>query len=161
MFFLNSFLLINLQIQSKASTLSSGARAAAQTLNVPIERLEAQVHMTQNNKIQAINDKHIHNHRDRDRIDSHDDDHIEYNQHHQNGKSTSPNHNNYLQQQQQHQQGNHHANNHKNSINNGHYSQQDDIVMHNQDDDHPMMDSSPSVMKYSLLQFAIQHFRNE
>lgn len=100
--------------------------------------------MTQNNKIQAINEKHIHNHRDRDRIDSHDDDHIEYN-----GKSTSPNY-------QQHQQTNHH----KNSINNGHYSQQDDIVMHNQDDDHPM-DSSPSVMKYSLLQFAMQHFRNE
>lgn len=139
-----------MQIQSKASTLSSGARAAAQTLNVPIERLEAQVHVTQNNKIQAINEKHIHNHRDRDRIDSHDDDHIEYN-----GKSTSPNY-------QQHQQpANHHASNHKNSINNGHYSQQDDIVMHSQDDDHPMMDSSPSVMKYSLLQFAMQHFRNE
>lgn len=104
--------------------------------------------MTQNNKIQAINEKHIHNHRERDRIDSHDDDHIEYN-----GKSSSPN-NNY----QQHQQVNHHASSHKNSIN-GHYNQQDDI-MHNQDDEHPM-DSSPSVMKYSLLQFAMQHFRNE
>ncbi|KAJ6633193.1 hypothetical protein Bhyg_15490 [Pseudolycoriella hygida] len=106
-------------VQSKASTLSSGARAAAQTLNVPIERLEAQVHMTQNNKIPAINEKHVHTHRDRDRIDSHDDDHIEYN-------------------------GN----------------QQDEIVMHNQDDEH-QMDNSPSVMKYSLLQFAMQHFRNE
>lgn len=106
--------------------------------------------MTQNNKVQAVNEKHIHNHRDRDRIDSHDDEHIEYN-----GKSTSPS-NNY----QQHQQISHHASNHKNSINNGHYSQQDDIVMHNQDDEH-QMDSSPSVMKYSLLQFAMQHFRNE
>lgn len=141
---------LQFQIQSKASTLSSGARAAAQTLNVPLERLEAQVHATQSNKIQAINEKHIHN-RERDRVDSQDDDHhIEYN-----GKSTSPN-NNY----QQHQQNNHHVSNHKNSINNGHYSQQDDIVIHSQDDEHPI-DSSPSVMKYSLLQFAMQHFRNE
>lgn len=113
--------------------------------------------MNQNNKIQAINEKHIHNHRDRDRIDSHDDEHIEYN-----GKSTSPNHNYQQQQQQHHHQQviSHHASNHKNSINNGHYSQQDDMVMHNQDDEHPMMDT-PSVMKYSLLQFAMQHFRNE
>lgn len=143
------------QIQSKASTLSSGARAAAQTLNVPIERLEAQVHMTQNNKIQAINDKH--NHRDRDRIDSHDDEHIvEYN-----GKSSSPNNNYQQHHHQQQQQTTHHASNHKNSINNGHYSQQDDMVMHSQDDEHPLDNNSPSVMKYSLLQFAMQHFRNE
>lgn len=118
--------------------------------------------MTQNNKVQAINDKH--NHRDRDRIDSHDDEHIvEYN-----GKSISPN-NNYHQQQQQQQQlqSSHHAtSSHKNSINNGHYnSQQDDIVMHHQDDEHPHphphpMEGSPTG-KLTLLQFAIQHFRNE
>lgn len=33
--------IISFQTQSKASTLSSGVRAAAQTLNVPIERLES------------------------------------------------------------------------------------------------------------------------
>lgn len=148
----------SLQTQSKASTISSGARAAAQTLNVPIERLEAQIHPVSNNKSPSnINNnsstEKLH-HRDHDEIKQ-----IEYN----GNKSVSPI--NYHHQQQQQSNGNHNGNvHHKTSNASYHHQQQEEVLVHGYDQDdeqQSLMAPSPSVLKYSLLQFAMQHFRNE
>lgn len=152
-----------MQAQSKASTLSSGARAAAQTLNVPIERLEAQIHSTtkaSSPSSPSHGEKHMqhHSHHEETLIS-----HIE-----QNGKSNSPNH--QYQQQLSHQSsqsgggihgnGNHQYNSngthhHKALLNNGNKDDQLDT-----DEQMSSLNTTPTA-KYSLLQFAMQHFRNE
>ncbi|XP_055923288.1 unconventional myosin-XV [Eupeodes corollae] len=182
------------QAQSKSSTISSGARAAAQTLNVPIERLESRQS----------------NHRD----SSQGQDVIET--HHRNSRQDVDNqmlnHNSYQQQaQQQHQlqqqqlQSHHHGQindeggnaghatnngmlneaqlvleNHSEQVERHHFIKQQSYLhsrktsasqMHQlqqqssmesnyiTEESHP--ETPPSVTKYSLLQFAMQHFRND
>lgn len=153
---MNLFLL-QIQTHTKGSTLSSGARAAAQTLNVPIERLEQSIQLhspghiaspgggqhheqRMNGHSQHNNNNHHHQHQ----IDEHHQQIIERD-------SVSPP--NGYPAQYVHR---------KNSI-----SHQDSIISTtngtNQDQDgsptHPTQ--ATSVTKHSLLQFAIQHFRNE
>lgn len=56
----------------------------------------------------------------------------------------------------------HHHNSHKNSTVSNHHHQDDIVLASQMDDEHSTLTvTSPSVMKYSLLQFAMQHFRNE
>lgn len=169
------FLALKLQVQSKASSISSGARAAAQTLNVPIERLEAQVHgpsvvkapgsPTVNN-----NNHHEKSHRHHSTSDEIIPSHIEHN-----GKHSSQGHS-YVSQEsmhtkqhhsptpspQQHSMSPQHGH-HKNGIENGQ-------MMHPDEQDDQQQFSALSAMqptptatnaKYTLLQFAMQHFRDE
>lgn len=152
------------QAQSKASTLSSGARAAAQTLNVPIERLEAQIHSTQTKASSPSSPNHHHHqqqhHGEKSLLQQHHEDaiinHIE-----QNGKSSLPSHQ-YQQQQTFSQQNslqfnsnNHHHKSNGNGNGNGIKDDPNDT-----DEQMSSLNTSPST-KYSLLQFAMQHFRNE
>lgn len=126
-----------MQTQSKTSTISSGVRQAAATLNVPIERLETSTpqpphpSMMHNEKNHVVNNNNL------------NDDHME-----KNGMDHS------LQSQNgyHHQQPQRH---HKNS-----YTQQqpDSLIITRQDDSSP---TQTSITKHSLLQFAMQHFRNE
>lgn len=148
--------------------MSSGARAAAQTLNVPIERLEAQIHSTQTKASSPSSPNH-HQHLDKALLQQqqHEDaiiSHIE-----QNGKSGSPSHQ-YGQQQAYSQQSSLQYNNHNNGNSNGngniHHHHHKSNGNSNKDDsndtDEQMssLNTSPTA-KYSLLQFAMQHFRNE
>lgn len=173
-------------MQSKASTISSGARAAAQTLNVPIERLEAQVHSSSSGKPSPTNpiqiEKSHRHHNDEiipDRLETH------------NGKSHGQSH--AYQQEHLSKSSPHHGgqspgiNHHKNGFVNGtshhkgnqlaesphHMDRQNESMhhldrltdpSHHQDENEEHVSSltvSPANMKYSLLQFAMQHFRDE
>lgn len=147
-------------MQSKASTISSGARAAAQTLNVPIERLEAQVHSgskTGGSPLINHNEKSLRHH-----VEEINTNHAEHN-----GKGVT-----HSYQQQDIQKHHHHVHQqthntnvyHKNSLNNGTSANQElDAILHQDDHDEQMssLPSSPANTKYSLLQFAMQYFREE
>ncbi|XP_032597161.1 myosin-G heavy chain isoform X1 [Drosophila grimshawi] len=171
--------------QSKASTLSSGARAAAQTLNVPLDRLEPR--QAQHAQQQQRNE-HAHSNGGGDAtIEQH---HLQQQQvelHHQQQQqqqledgadeeqlveqqryikqqsylhSNAARKSNAGQQQQQQQQ--------PNSLTNGHQQQQQQQQQqHDLDGNYMLQDelngngTPPSVTKYSLLQFAMQHFRND
>ncbi|XP_020804953.1 myosin-G heavy chain isoform X2 [Drosophila serrata] len=179
--------------QSKASTLSSGARAAAQTLNVPLERLESrQAHAqrtehTQNESQQQQQSElhhHLqHQHQQQQQLE----DALEEQQQQQH---LSADH--HQQQQQQSgqrymkQQSYLHSARKSNagqqqpaSLTNGQAHQQEQLQLqlqqqqqqsqslphHDLDANYLQEESNvgtpPSVTKYSLLQFAMQHFRND
>ncbi|KAH8240493.1 hypothetical protein KR038_007643 [Drosophila bunnanda] len=177
--------------QSKASTLSSGARAAAQTLNVPLERLESrQAHAqrtehTQNeSQQQQQSDLHHHLQHQQQLEDALEE------QQQQQQHLVAEHH-----QQQQHQQAGQrymkqpsylHSARKSNagqqqpaSLTNGQAHQQEQLQLQLQQQQqqsqslpHHDLDANylqeegnggtpPSVTKYSLLQFAMQHFRND
>lgn len=158
-------------MQSKASTISSGARAAAQTLNVPIERLEAQIHG--NNKAaphSPIPNNKEKSNRHHNNDDGFDNKHIEQNgkihfqqdvyqhQHEQKMHHQQQQQHHHQQQQQQH----HHSPHHNNKgVNND--GQDMGAILHQQDYDEQLssLPASPMNPKYSLLQFAMQHFQDE
>lgn len=148
-------------MQSKASTISSGARAAAQTLNVPIERLEAQVHSSGKPSPTSPVPSHINN----EKLQRYHNDEIIPNHLDYNGKSQQ---HVYLHQQQEIAMKNHHLNNvavPKNGFMNGNGIVGADIDTIMQQDDMEENSStlapSPANAKYTLLQFALQHFRDE
>ncbi|XP_032597162.1 unconventional myosin-XV isoform X2 [Drosophila grimshawi] len=182
---ITGFVLEYRKSQSKASTLSSGARAAAQTLNVPLDRLEPR--QAQHAQQQQRNE-HAHSNGGGDAtIEQH---HLQQQQvelHHQQQQqqqledgadeeqlveqqryikqqsylhSNAARKSNAGQQQQQQQQ--------PNSLTNGHQQQQQQQQQqHDLDGNYMLQDelngngTPPSVTKYSLLQFAMQHFRND
>jgi hypothetical protein len=129
-----------LQTQSKASTISSGARAAAATLNVPIERLEAQIHQHTNSH-SPINEKQ--------HMNGHDENNLSL-EHNIRESSASPS--NFQNLHHPVNSGLNNSSRHKTST----VSQQEIIVR--EDESSP---TQTSLTKHSLLQFAIQHFRNE
>ncbi|XP_053952311.1 unconventional myosin-XV isoform X1 [Anastrepha ludens] len=185
--------------QSKASTLSSGARAAAQTLNVPIERLESRqsnhrehgnavnnhnsaAAMTSSSGHEAHMEKPVALQHGRQSGDTEADVHQDVNhlleseadsmlpntgnhmelqmERHQYTKQTSYLHSTrktsssqqQVQQQQQHQQI--HGHNH---VSMPHHLDANYMT----EELNGSSGTSPSVTKYSLLQFAMQHFRND
>lgn len=181
-------------MQSKASTISSGARAAAQTLNVPIERLEAQVHSSSSGKPSPTNQNQI------EKSHRHHNDEIIPDRIEHNGKSHAQPHayqQEHLSKTQQHHgglSGFWHSNgiqmdpngnqmeSNGTQIDNTNGTQMDSngVQMmhrimsnsrshpvasgHHQDENEENASSltaSPPNMKYSLLQFAMQHFRDE
>jgi hypothetical protein len=117
-------------MQSKPTSVSSGVKAAAATLNVPIEKFETS-----------------------------------------NGISSSPTEQHQHQQQQQHQQlMNKRNENHitEHAFNQNGYAsrksstplQEQNSILHLQDESSSPINQT-SIVKHSLLQFALQHFRNE
>ncbi|XP_017036183.1 unconventional myosin-XV isoform X2 [Drosophila kikkawai] len=176
--------------QSKASTLSSGARAAAQTLNVPLERLESrQAHAqrsehTQNESQQQQAELHHHLQHQQQLEDALEEQQQQQQlvaEHHQQQSGQrymkqqsylhSARKSNAGQQQQQQPA----------SLTNGQAHQQEQLQLqlqqqqqqhqsqslphHDLDANYLQEESNggtpPSVTKYSLLQFAMQHFRND
>uniref|UniRef100_W4VR33 Putative myosin class ii heavy chain n=1 Tax=Corethrella appendiculata TaxID=1370023 RepID=W4VR33_9DIPT len=157
---IQSFLQEFRQTQSKGSSISSGVRAAAQTLNVPIERLETTpIHSP--NQLSPIDKNHHHHSHDLDslRIDRNID------------SASPPNHHYNSHHQINNANGNYSTHHHKNSIisngggerhhmENGHLSSSSSPRQNG----NLVENSSPtqtSVTKHSLLQFAMQHFRND
>jgi myosin XV len=132
--------MFSLQTQSKASTISSGARAAAATLNVPIERLEAQIHQHSNSHSPNSDKPHMNGHDENNIILEH------------NIRETSVSPSNFQNLHHPINSGLNNSGQHKNSTS----SQQEIIVR--EDESSP---TQTSLTKHSLLQFAIQHFRNE
>lgn len=189
---LSFFSNFNSQVQSKASTISSGARAAAQTLNVPIERLEAQVHSSSSGKPSPTNPNQIekshrhHNdeiipdrieHNGKSHVQSHayQQEHLSKTQHHgglagfwhsngiqmeSNGIQMDPNgiqiDTNGTQMDPNSGQMMHRimSSSRSHPVASGHH--QDENEEHASS-----LTASPANMKYSLLQFAMQHFRDE
>lgn len=187
-------------MQSKASTISSGARAAAQTLNVPIERLEAQVHSSSSGKPSPTNPNQIekshrhhndeiipdrieHNGKSHGQSHAYQQEHLSKTQHHgglagfwnSNGIQMDPNGNqmelngiqmdpngiqmdntNGTQMDPNGVQMMHRimSNSRSHPVASGHH--QDENEEHASS-----LTASPANMKYSLLQFAMQHFRDE
>ncbi|KAH8284420.1 hypothetical protein KR018_005978 [Drosophila ironensis] len=184
--------------QSKASTLSSGARAAAQTLNVPLERLESrQAHAQrseglegssrqndsqQQQQMQQMQQLQLHQHQQQAELHHHlqqqqpDQESLEE-QEHQGGGQQGQQQRFLKQQSYLHSARKSNAGQQPSSLTNGHHSlqqqqqQQESLHLHQQQSHHDldanyMHDESnggspPSVTKYSLLQFAMQHFRND
>lgn len=168
--YISVFLFPSLQVQSKASTISSGARAAAQTLNVPIERLEAQVHSNSSGKPSPSGGDHGGEHfAGRTR---------------QNGRpsnvtSRSPDkiiadEITVAHQQEHMTKSQHHGDHGKNGFVNGggnqladsphHLDRQNDSMHHmdhTDDNDEHASSLVTTPAKYSLLQFAMQHFGDE
>ncbi|XP_014089710.3 unconventional myosin-XV [Bactrocera oleae] len=175
--------------QSKASTLSSGARAAAQTLNVPIERLESRQsnHREHGNAVNNHNDvaamtsasgheinveKSVAMQHGRHSIDTEVD--VHQDAHHildSEAESTTVNadrhqftkQSSYLHPvrktsntQQQHTQ-QHQLQHGSNHVSMSHQLDANYLTEEPNGSSGP----SPSVTKYSLLQFAMQHFRND
>ncbi|XP_036676948.2 unconventional myosin-XV isoform X5 [Drosophila suzukii] len=180
--------------QSKASTLSSGARAAAQTLNVPLERLESrQAHAQRNEHGMEVGGS-----RQNEQVQQADLHH--HLQHHQTQQQQqqqqqledaleeqqmAAEHQQQQQGQQQrflkqqsylHSARKSNAGQQPSSLTNGQVHQQEQILQQQQQqsqslphhdlDANYMQDEGnggtpPSVTKYSLLQFAMQHFRND
>lgn len=146
-----------LQVQSKASTLSSGARAAARELNVPLERMETSghalasptnSHSPQQNEstLHSMHNSHhhsMHNNSNHHTTNGHDQEYTEGGR-----KSSSP------------LNGHHHHHHHKSSINHQDVMMSSTSPQH-MDESMPPVVNGQSVTKYSLLQFAMQHFRNE
>lgn len=146
-------------MQSKASTISSGARAAAQTLNVPIERLEAQVHSSGKPSPTSPVPSHVNEKSYRHHSDEIIPSHLEHN-----GKA----HQQHVYQQQQEASMKHHHGGVANSKNgfmngNGNNGADIDAIMHQDELDESLssLTPSPANAKYTLLQFALQHFRDE
>lgn len=142
-------------MQSKASTISSGARAAAQTLNVPIERLEAQVHSSGKPSPTSP----VPNHGSEKPYRHHSDEiipsHLEHN-----GKA----HQQHVYQQQEAAMKLHHGGvaSPKNGFMNGNGADIDAIMLQDElDENQSSLTPSPANAKYTLLQFALQHFRDE
>ncbi|XP_017085596.1 myosin-G heavy chain isoform X2 [Drosophila eugracilis] len=186
--------------QSKASTLSSGARAAAQTLNVPLERLESrQAHAQrnehgvdggsrQNEQVQQA-DLHHHlqqqHHQQQQLEDALEEQHLSSDHHQQQQQQQQQQQLGQQQGQQQrflkqqsylHSARKSNAGQQPSSLTNGQVHQQEQILQQQQQqsqslphhdlDANYLQDESnggtpPSVTKYSLLQFAMQHFRND
>ncbi|XP_060661675.1 LOW QUALITY PROTEIN: unconventional myosin-XV [Drosophila nasuta] len=172
--------------QSKASTLSSGARAAAQTLNVPLERLESR--QAQQQQQQQRNEHSHSNGNDaaieqqllQQQVELHH--HQQQQQQHQQQQQQQQHHQledaaeeqlleqqRYMKQQSYlHSARKSNAGQQPNSLTNGQLSQQQQQQQHHDlDGSNYMQDDAgnggtpPSVTKYSLLQFAMQHFRND
>lgn len=109
-------------MQSKPTSISSGVKAAAATLNVPIEKFEIT-----NGISSSPTEQHQQQHMKRN--ETHNTEHAFNQNGYASRKSSTP-----LQEQ------------------NG-------SIMHLQDD--PSTINQTSIVKHSLLQFALQHFRNE
>ncbi|XP_017002295.2 unconventional myosin-XV isoform X2 [Drosophila takahashii] len=179
--------------QSKASTLSSGARAAAQTLNVPLERLESrQAHAQRNehgvevggsrqsDQVQQ-SDLHHHLQHHQQQQQQQLEDALEEQQmaaeHQQQQQQSQGQQQRFLKQQSYlHSARKSNAGQQPSSLTNGQVHQQEQILQqqqqqsqslphHDLDANYLQDDSNggtpPSVTKYSLLQFAMQHFRND
>ncbi|KMZ09170.1 uncharacterized protein Dsimw501_GD16995 [Drosophila simulans] len=189
--------------QSKASTLSSGARAAAQTLNVPLERLESrQAHAQRNEhgvdggsrQNEQLQQSELHHHLQQQQQQQQ---HHQQQQQQQQLEDALEEHQmaaDHQQQQQQlgQQQGQQqrflkqqsylhsarksNAGQQPSSLTNGQVHHQEQMLQQQQQqsqslphhdlDANYLQDESnggtpPSVTKYSLLQFAMQHFRND
>ncbi|XP_016951816.1 myosin-G heavy chain isoform X2 [Drosophila biarmipes] len=181
--------------QSKASTLSSGARAAAQTLNVPLERLESrQAHnqrnehgvegggSRQNEQVQQADlHHHLQHHQTQQQQQQQQlEDALEEQQmaaEHQQQQQQQGQQQRFLKQQSYlHSARKSNAGQQPASLTNGQGHQQEQILQQQQQqsqslphhdlDANYMQDEGnggtpPSVTKYSLLQFAMQHFRND
>ncbi|XP_037913894.1 unconventional myosin-XV isoform X1 [Hermetia illucens] len=151
------------QIQSKTSTISSGARAAAQTLNVPIERLEtsrdgAVVGVgAQLPSSPVIAEKHI-TQRTEHIVSNHHHHHQQHSHHHSHNGSNQNSHTNSPDQVDAHLERKQmsHSQHRKSS----HMLQPEPNQMMDNDDE-SLPSTPPSVTKYSLLQFAMHHFRND
>lgn len=137
--FLTIFLNL-LQSQSKASTISSGVRAAAATLNVPIERLESNPASPQQNGIMHNEKNHVVNNNNLN------DDHMIIDK--------SPE----IPIQSQNGYTNHHAMPQHQPQRKNSFTQADSLLIARQEESSP---TQTSVTRHSLLQFAMQHFRNE
>lgn len=115
-------------MQSKPTSVSSGVKAAAATLNVPIEKFETSNGISSPTEQQQQHQQQLMNKRNETHITEH-----AFNQNgYASRKSSTP-----LQEQ---------INNNNN--------------MHHQDDSSSPINQT-SIVKHSLLQFALQHFRNE
>lgn len=136
---IQSYLTEYRQTQSKGPTISSGVRAAAATLNVPLERLEISNNSPNSpNQLSPTEKMHRPSQSDFENV------HIDNRTHQQHGQDipSSPNNQNSYGQP-------------------GHYKNMvSPMVNHIL----PHEESSPtqtSLTKHSLLQFAMQHFRND
>ncbi|KAI8035115.1 hypothetical protein M5D96_012060 [Drosophila gunungcola] len=192
--------------QSKASTLSSGARAAAQTLNVPLERLESRQAHAQRNEHgvdgggsrqneslqQADLHHHLQHHSQQQQQQQFEDaleeqqmaaDHQQQQQQGQiqgqiqgQGQGQGQQQRFLKQQSYLHSARKSNAGQQPSSLTNGQVHQQEQILQQQQQQSqslpHHDLDANylaeeanggtpPSVTKYSLLQFAMQHFRND
>ncbi|XP_037727634.1 unconventional myosin-XV isoform X1 [Drosophila subpulchrella] len=181
--------------QSKASTLSSGARAAAQTLNVPLERLESrQAHAQRNEhgvevggsrQNEQVQQAELHHHLQHHQTQQQQqqqqlEDALEEQQmaaEHQQQQQQGQQQRFLKQQSYLHSARKSNAGQQPSSLTNGQVHQQEQILQQQQQqqsqslphhdlDANYMQDEGnggtpPSVTKYSLLQFAMQHFRND
>ncbi|XP_055854931.1 unconventional myosin-XV isoform X2 [Episyrphus balteatus] len=184
---IQSFSLEFRQAQSKSSTISSGARAAAQTLNVPIERLESrQSNHRESSQGRDVVEAHHRSSR-QDVVDNQIINHQSYQAQQQqlqtihngqlNEESGNTGHTsnlgllnethlvleNHVEQAERHQfiKQQSYLHSRKSSASQMHQQQQQYTLEANYitEDSHP--ETAPSVTKYSLLQFAMQHFRND
>nr|XP_036676949.1 uncharacterized protein LOC108021791 isoform X2 [Drosophila suzukii] len=179
--------------QSKASTLSSGARAAAQTLNVPLERLESrQAHAQRNEHGMEVGGSRQNEQVQQADLHHHLQHHQTQQQQQQQQLEDALEEQQMAAEHQQQQQGQQqrflkqqsylhsarksNAGQQPSSLTNGQVHQQEQILQQQQQqsqslphhdlDANYMQDEGnggtpPSVTKYSLLQFAMQHFRND
>ncbi|XP_017109787.2 unconventional myosin-XV isoform X3 [Drosophila bipectinata] len=185
--------------QSKASTLSSGARAAAQTLNVPLERLESRQAHNQRNEhgVEGSSSRQNDSQQQQQQQSSnqmqslhHQQSELHHHLQHQQQLEQEALEEQQIaseHQQQQHQQQRFlkqqsylhsarksNAGQQPSSLTNGqsHHQQQQQQEQLHQSLPHHDLDANylqdesnggtpPSVTKYSLLQFAMQHFRND
>lgn len=160
----------SIPFQVKSSSLSSGARAAAQTLNVPLEQLEA-------------NNQHQHQHTNGTMTNAnhHNDSRPQTNGHVSHHHSQQQQQHHHQQQQIQHhhshsqsiEERHHHSNNmiernETDSPYNGYPPQyvhrknsSGNIEPQYQEDYNNHLPPQQGVAKHSLLHFAMQHFRNE
>ncbi|XP_044317307.1 unconventional myosin-XV isoform X2 [Drosophila rhopaloa] len=180
--------------QSKGSTLSSGARAAAQTLNVPLERLESRQAHAQRNEHgveggsrqieslqQQVQQADLHHHLQLHQQQQQLEDALEEQQmavdHQQQQQQQQGQQQRFLKQQSYlHSARKSNAGQQPSSLTNGQVHQQEQLLQQQQQQSqslpHHDLDANylqeeanggtpPSVTKYSLLQFAMQHFRND
>ncbi|BFF99984.1 myosin-G heavy chain [Drosophila madeirensis] len=174
--------------QSKASTLSSGARAAAQILNVPLERMETRQAHAQRNEHGNLNGNEGEKQQQHQQHQQSELHHILQQQHLEDAfeeQQLAAEQHQQGQQQQQHQrfmkqQSYLHSTRKPNvgqqssSLTNGQSHQSPDQLLQQQQQSMTHHDleanymteetngGTPlSVTKYSLLQFAMQHFRND
>ncbi|KRK06530.1 myosin-G heavy chain isoform X2 [Drosophila yakuba] len=188
--------------QSKASTLSSGARAAAQTLNVPLERLESrQAHAQRtehgvdggSRQSEQLQQSELHHHlqqqqqqqqhhqqQQQQQLEDAIEDHQMATDHHQQqqqlGQQQGQQQRFLKQQSYLHSGRKSNAGQQPSSLTNGQVHHQEQMLQQQQQqsqslphhdlDANYLQDESnggtpPSVTKYSLLQFAMQHFRND
>lgn len=149
----------------KSSSLSSGARAAAQTLNVPLEQLEANIqqqHQHTNGNVTMTNNLNNGNLNHNERS-------------HQTNGNVSHHHQQQQHQQHHHLEERHHLNmierNEAESPYNGYPPQYvhrknssgnlESSMNNSYQEDYNHLPPAQGVAKHSLLHFAMQHFRNE
>ncbi|XP_055630321.1 unconventional myosin-XV [Toxorhynchites rutilus septentrionalis] len=145
---IQSFLVEYRQTQSKGPTISSGVRAAAAILNVPLERLEIPNNSPNSpNQLSPVEKSQRSSQIDFETLQLDNNIHLQQHQQQDNPSSSPNKHNNYG-----------HYQHHKKNIspNGSNYAHETDIIQPEE--------SSPtqtSLTKHSLLQFATQHFRND